>query len=213
MSGRDAILSGVRNAVHQRAAVERRREHPGPYPAPGAPSDWATFAERLRSVGGEPYGPVSADELGDTLRRLCRAWAGGRRVVLSHSLAEHASGFETAGAGTPPAGLADVEVAVVRGSLGIAENGAVAIGGSEARPRALLFLCQRLVLVLDQGALVSDMHRAIDAMPSDALDYHHYTWISGPSKTADIEQTLVLGAHGPKALCVIGVAQRKTSRE
>ena len=51
---------------------------------------------------------------------------------------------------------------------------------------------------------VEDLHAAFAALPPDALAGHHLTWISGPSKTADIEQTLVLGAHGPRALAVLG---------
>jgi L-lactate utilization protein LutC len=42
-------------------------------------------------------------------------------------------------------------------------------------------------------------------MPADALAHHHFTWVSGPSKTADIESTLVIGAHGPRALAAVAV--------
>ena len=190
-----------------RAAVAHAAPHPGRYPALAGSGDWVAFAERLRAVGGEAYGPVAAPDLEATLERLCGAWAGLRRVVMSRALADRGvtSRFPVVSEQAAPRSLADVEVAILAGALGIAENGAVAVPGPEARPRALPFLCERLVLVLDAGAIVPDMHAAVAQMGPQALACHHYTWISGPSKTADIEQTLVLGAHGPKALAVIAV--------
>jgi L-lactate dehydrogenase complex protein LldG len=59
--------------------------------------------------------------------------------------------------------------------------------------------------LLDTGRLVADMHAALAGLPADALAQHHFTFVAGPSKTADIEGTLVLGAHGPRALAVFGV--------
>ena len=87
----------------------------------------------------------------------------------------------------------------------MAENAAVAVEGKYVRVRALPFLCEELVLLLDLGAIVSNMHEAVSRMPADATRFHHFTWISGPSKTADIEQTVVLGAHGPRSLVVVGI--------
>ncbi len=201
MSERERILGRVRRAVGRDVA------HPGPYLPPARSADWESFAERLRSVGGEPHGPVPRDALRETLLRLCRGWAGDRRVVVVEPAAEWIGPvpWERVPSATPPHRLADVEIAILRGALGVVENGAVALEGARARPRARPFLCQRLVLLLDVDALVPDMHRAIARMPDDALDWHHYTWISGPSKTADIEQTLVLGAHGPRNMAVVAV--------
>ena len=201
MPDREQILARAR------AAVGHAVPHPGRYPAPEATGDWTSFAERLRTVGGEPYGPVPVAELDATLERLCGAWAELRRVVVSQALADRgvASRFEVVSERSAPGALADVEIAILAGALGVAENGAVAVPGPEACPRALPFLCQRLLLVLAADAVVPDMHAAVDRMGPEALAGHRYTWISGPSKTADIEQTLVLGAHGPKALAVIAV--------
>jgi L-lactate dehydrogenase complex protein LldG len=96
-----------------------------------------------------------------------------------------------------------VALALATGRLAVAENGAVAVLGADVRERSLLHLAERLILLVPATGLVPDLHSAFRALPGDALDAHHLTWIAGPSKTADIEQTLVFGAHGPRALAVL----------
>ena len=169
-------------------------------------ADWERFAETLRSVGGEPVGPVSRDELVTTLMGLCERSESGRVLVEPGLYAELGAGAcEAVPDGTSPHTLTDVGIAIVRGSIGVAENAAVAVEGKHAPLQALPFLCEQLVLLLELEAVVPDMHEASARMPADALRFHHFTWISGPSKTADIEQTLVLVAHAARALMVVGI--------
>jgi len=203
LSERDEILARV-----QRGAL-RRAAHPGPHPPPELPGGWSVFAAALARVGGEAHGPFPQHALGAALAELVRRRADGGRAVAEPSAAEliGRGPFETARGPAAPHTFADVAVALVRGHVAAADCAAIALLESDVRHRALPFLCQRLVLLLPVAAIRPDLHRAFAALPPTATRGHHVTWISGPSKTADIEQTLVYGAHGPLSLDVVGVAE------
>jgi L-lactate dehydrogenase complex protein LldG len=91
--------------------------------------------------------------------------------------------------------LETVQTAVLMGELGVAENGAVWVPERNMGHRILPFICQQLVLVVEEAAIVATMHDAYEQLAVDKDGYG--VFIAGPSKTADIEQSLVIGAHGP----------------
>ena len=90
----------------------------------------------------------------------------------------------------------------VEGEFGVAENGAVWIERiPDGASRRDLFIHDRLVVVLDKTQIVNNMHEAYGRLGESAVGYGIF--MSGPSKTADIEQALVFGAHGPKELVIV----------
>jgi L-lactate dehydrogenase complex protein LldG len=106
---------------------------------------------------------------------------------------------------TDPHALASLELFVCDATLGVAENGAVWIAPADSWQRAALFLAQRVVIVVRADAIVADLHEAYARIDVRARPFG--VFVAGPSKTADIEQSLVVGAHGPKELTVIVVDQ------
>ena len=93
----------------------------------------------------------------------------------------------------------ELELYVTRSQLGVAENGAMWIS-SETQHRVLPFIAEHLIVVIREEELVGDMHEAYRSI-TDPGGFG--VFIAGPSKTADIEQSLVIGAHGAKEMTVI----------
>lgn len=96
--------------------------------------------------------------------------------------------------------LPTLEAVVVHGNIGVAENAAIWIPEQNVQQRILTFVTLHYVVILKTSDLVANMHQAyakIDEIPGFGV------FVAGPSKTADIEQSLVIGAHGPKKMTVI----------
>ncbi len=94
-----------------------------------------------------------------------------------------------------------LDLVVLRCGFGVAENAGVWISSSDLSHRVLPFITEYSVFIVPKKELVGNMHEAyerVDLLDSNGLG----VFISGPSKTADIEQSLVIGAHGSKSLVV-----------
>lgn len=97
--------------------------------------------------------------------------------------------------------LAGVEIAFIKGLVAVAENGAVWVTEEQMQNRLLPFICEHLYLVIERENIVDTMHQAYQKIDTAASGFG--VFIAGPSKTADIEQSLVIGAHGPKKTTII----------
>ena len=97
--------------------------------------------------------------------------------------------------------LDKIESVLINGLFGVSENGAIWIDDPCVPNRLIPFITKRLIIKLDKDELVPDMHLAYKKI--NQKDYSFGVFISGPSKTADIEQSLVYGAHGAKEVIVI----------
>ena len=101
--------------------------------------------------------------------------------------------------------LMQVDVGVIEGAIGVAENACIWIP-QQMKQKAVCFASQLLIIVLSRDAIVSNMHEAYDRIASSKEYFQTYkfgTFISGPSKTADIESALVYGAQAARGVTVV----------
>lgn len=97
--------------------------------------------------------------------------------------------------------LSQLDSVILEGQFGVAENGAIWLDDSNFPNRIIPFIAEHLIICLDPGKIVLDMHQAHALLGKVQTGFG--VFISGPSKTADIEQNLVFGAHGAKELTVL----------
>jgi L-lactate dehydrogenase complex protein LldG len=101
--------------------------------------------------------------------------------------------------------LERIDVGVIEGKIGVAENACIWIP-QQMKEKAVCFASQRLVIVLRRSDIVNNMHEAYDRIAASSEYFQQYkfgTFISGPSKTADIESALVYGAQAARAVTVV----------
>ena len=196
MSSRDAILASL------------RRNAPPASPLPEAPGAIVyddpekQFAEVFTSVGGKFIRVASLADTNAELEKL-EPYTQARKVAslipgVGRTIAGVGQTNVDLAALKDPHELEGLDFAIIAGEFGVAENGAVWVSGSGLGPqRAIFVVTQHLALVVPASQIVHNMHQAYDRIRFERPGFGIF--ISGPSKTADIEQALVIGAHGARS--------------
>lgn len=153
------------------------------------------FSTMVKAIGGSCLISESYEELNKELEDLfpgvIKIWSGEPNIMEGNmSLSE----------GADPHEWEVLDLCIVKGRFGVAENGAIWVQELDLPARVSAFICQHLVIVLEKENIVTDMHQAYHQLKFPFPGFG--VFVSGPSKTADIEQSLVIGAHGPKSLIV-----------
>jgi L-lactate dehydrogenase complex protein LldG len=153
------------------------------------------FTTLLELIGGKA---IAVEDLGEPSKHLQSLLKEGKLVAcLCSGVGEGNTAINCA---LSAADLETVHTAFIEGSFGVAENGAVWLQESQMVNRLLPFICQHLVIIIKGSSILSDMHEAYRSINVAAEGYGLF--LAGPSKTADIEQSLVIGAHGARTATV-----------
>ncbi len=168
-------------------------------------SDFSGLMEKyilvLESIGGKAYVVSGYDEI---LSLVKNYFPDAKRVVTT---CRDLVGLDDLDLSEGPHLLQNIDLAILKTELGVAENAAVWITEEIIRARVLPFICQYLAVVINKEDIVPTMHEAYEKIGN--ADYGFGVFIAGPSKTADIEQSLVLGAHGPKGMTIFIIDSSK----
>jgi len=180
------------------AAVKKSQPAPRELPALDFPlQDGVDVQEKfiaiLSSIGGIAH---IVSSYADVETLVEQNYSDAKRIIsLVPEVKSRGQHFEP---GNDPHLLEDVDLTVIRAHLGVAENAAVWVTDEMLPERVLPFITQNLAVVIKRQDILQLMHEAYERIGSE--DYGFGVFIAGPSKTADIEQSLVLGAHGSKTM-------------
>ena len=156
------------------------------------------YGKVFASIGGQVFTVQSLSEI-DAL--IQDNFDGTRRIITTlPALHQSSNGIELLSADVSPHTYEDIELAVLEAELAVAENGAVWLTEQRMGQRIIPYICQHLAVVVPAERIVPTLHEAYEQI--GVGDYGFGAFIGGPSKTADIEQALVLGAHGPISMTV-----------
>jgi len=191
MSSRDKIFSAIR----------KNKPESVPYTEPDLsvvisyPDLFAQFSTVLTTIGGSCKEVTSLAEAKAYITSLDKgAWVIDTTSNYPDDLASLTAGQ-----------LAAVDTAIIQGGVAVAENGSIWVTEENMVNRLLPFIAQQLILVIHEKDLVPTMHQAYEKI--NVADTGFGAFIAGPSKTADIEQSLVIGAHGPCGMMAVVVRE------
>lgn len=181
MSSRDKIFTAIR----------KNKPEPVPYTEPDLnmviayPDLLAQFSTVLTAIGGSC---TTVDSM-TAAREFIASLDKGAWVI------DTTTDYPTDLASLTADQLAAVDTAIIQGGVAVAENGSIWVTEENMVNRLLPFIAQQLILLIHEKDLVPTMHHAYEKI--NVADSGFGAFIAGPSKTADIEQSLVIGAHGP----------------
>ncbi|MDH7460169.1 LUD domain-containing protein [Chitinophagaceae bacterium 26-R-25] len=192
MNSRDKILSAIAANQPEKTAL------PDISGFKGAEEDLQSkYATVLTTIGGKIYFVKDENEIAAA---VATQFSQAKRIVnLVDNL--HIENAETVISDPEIHNLKNVDLAIIKAKFAVAENGAVWITEKDVQPRVLPFICEHLAVVINDGIIFSTMHEAYQKIAT-LEEYGYGSFIAGPSKTADIEQSLVIGAHGPRSMSV-----------
>ncbi len=213
MSSREAILKRIRERLAGQTPPELPPV-PEVWPSTGASRDQlaARFQEELQAVHGECFRCASPEEARKKILQLADEAGWDTIGHVEHPLVRQTVEGMPSGrvaevtAEWTPQQMAELPVGLVGAELLLADTGTCAVACRQAHERLMCYLPPACLVVAPADRLTEHMPAAWNDVTSIVADDHfrgELVFITGPSRTADIEKILILGVHGPKRLVVL----------
>ena len=191
MSSKEDILKKYRANVHERFDMPDLSD----IKATTYPDPLLQFMNMTKSVGGNAIEVEKGRDINELIRELYPD-----AKEIASNLPEITIATRNPDEVGRARDLNGTDVGVIRGSFGVAENACVWIP-QQMKEKAVMFISEKLVILLPKSQIVNNMHEAYRRIEFN--DYGYGTFISGPSKTADIAQVLVMGAQAARSATVL----------
>ncbi len=212
---RSHILSSIRASLDAALLPGSAPERPA-HNLPRAVGGADQFVAEAKQLSAQVIRVPTAHEAAGAVARLFTEQGWGQALTwaweaigcegLADALA--GAGVEAVRAGSP-AELASIPVGITGAEAGLADTGSIVVHSGAGRSSLVSLLPPVHVALLDASRIFPDMITFFDSLAGQggAAGYARETsslvFISGPSRTADIEQTLTLGVHGPRELVIV----------
>ncbi|MEW5981399.1 MAG: lactate utilization protein [Acidobacteriota bacterium] len=233
MSARDRVLAAAREGLGRAAwSAHGRTPGPGPSPSgdgrrrrPSGDADTRAllveqFTAALTALGGQAHTADSPGGIIDIVTSLFDRYAccdfisweadeipcpGLLDALASHGRRRVAYDvpFDQVGRAAVLASLEPVGIGLTGGLAAVASSGTIALASGKGRGRLASLLPPVHIAVIRTRALVASLDDVVTAHPSLVAEGSNIVFITGPSRTADIEMTLTRGVHGPRHVHVV----------
>ena len=193
MSNKEDILKKYRSNIHERFEMPDLSDiTPITYKEP-----LSQFIEMSKNVGGNIIEVKENQDINALVKEL---YPDAKEIASNLSeitiATRNPDTIENAQA------LNGTDVGIIRGMFGVAENGCIWIP-QQIKEKAVCFISENIVILLRKSQIVNNMHEAYKQIAFDSKYDGYGTFISGPSKTADIAQVLVMGAQAARSVTIL----------
>jgi L-lactate dehydrogenase complex protein LldG len=213
MSSRETILSRIHSLLTQGPPHEEPPVHPvWPSEKPGAEQMAGRFAKELQAIHGEAICCRPMDEARSRLKEMVdrERWvplgAMDRPLCRELTAGLEPGQIRWAEPDWTPQGMAELPAGLIEAECLLADTGTAMIACNRPEERLMCYLPPVCIVVATAGRLAEHLPAAWAEIARRAADPQRrgeFVFITGPSRTADIEKILILGVHGPKRLIVL----------
>ncbi len=191
MSSKEDILQKYRSNIHERFDMPDLSD----IQAIQYPDPLKQFINMTKSVGGNAIEVAKGQDLNSI---ICELYPNAKEIASN--LPEITIATRNPDTAESAQALNGTDVGIIRGKFGVAENACIWIP-QQMKEKAVCFISENLIILLPKSQIVNNMHEAYQRIEFN--DYGYGTFISGPSKTADIAQVLVMGAQAARSATVL----------
>jgi L-lactate dehydrogenase complex protein LldG len=168
-------------------------------------SETARFLDEIKKLSGigQKLSPIDVESALTTLVdeqniRKATVWETSHLKQLGIAEILNSLGIELVSPNANKQEMARCDLGITEADFILPETGTLVLLSSAERSRAVSLLPRIHLAMVRPEMLRADMHQVF----ADAKDHHYLVFITGPSRTADIELTVTLGVHGPRNLYV-----------
>lgn len=193
MSSRETILTSIRSHLAASPPHDSSESVFSPEPLPIATSVIELFKQNVEAVDGHCVVAQNEEELTQVLRNF-----GSRKIAISDAPILNRMGIEPS-----TCNIFEIDVGITTAQAAIAETGTLVLDSSRERNRLVSLVPPVHIAIVDASSIFQTLGEALAFIHQDGNISPAVTFITGPSRTADIELTLTIGVHGPQELYVI----------